>query len=485
MEPSPTGPATAAAGADHPPRVARGAFFALAVLFSMNLLNYIDRYVFFVVGKPIQEDLRVSDFWFGVLSVSFMIVYTLVSPLMGWLGDRYSRRVLVAAGVGLWSLATVGTAYSQGFGQMFFWRALLGIGEASYGVIAPTLLADLFAPRHRGRVMGLYFLALPLGGALGYGLGGWIGGTGWGAAVAAAVVGRHQAWRAAFLVVGLPGLVAAAAGLMIRDPGRGASEGHRLVGTTSRPALADYLGLFRNRTFLLNTAGMAAVTFATGAYAAWGATFYQRVLGMTSRQAGPWLGGLTAAAGLIGIALGAGLADVLLKLTRRAYLVLAATAVTVAIPFGLLGIVDPDWRSSLGLLFVAMVAMATVLGPCNTVTADVVPANQRAAGYALSIFLIHLFGDISSPMLIGWLSETFGTAAVADSAVGRLLAALGARPVESPTGPTNLTVGMLSVVPVLALGSIFFLLGSRHLPDDKERALRLGGGAGGGHVALH
>jgi MFS family permease len=140
----------------------------------MNLLNYVDRFSFFAVGTHIQTDLRINDRGFGILGASFMIVYTAISPLVGWLGDRYHRRALIALGVGLWSVATVGTAFAGNFAQMLWWRALLGVGEASYGVIAPALLADLFEPKYRGRVMGLYFLALPLGGALGYGLGGWI-----------------------------------------------------------------------------------------------------------------------------------------------------------------------------------------------------------------------------------------------------------------------------------------------------------------------
>src|SRR6516164_3598451 len=139
-----------------------GKYFALGVLFAMNLLNYIDRYSFFAVGTQIKRDLTIDDKWFGVLGGSFMIVYTLVSPLMGWLGDRYNRRMLLAGGVGLWSLATVGTAYSHDYYEMFFWRALLGVGEASYGVIAPALLSDLFAVEKRGRAMGVYYLALPL-----------------------------------------------------------------------------------------------------------------------------------------------------------------------------------------------------------------------------------------------------------------------------------------------------------------------------------
>jgi MFS transporter, Spinster family, sphingosine-1-phosphate transporter len=444
-----------------------GKYFALAILFSMNLLNYVDRYSFFAVGTHIQRDLVINHRGYGVLSASFMIVYTIVSPLIGWLGDRYNRRILLAFGVGLWSLATVGTAFSQNFDQMFFWRALLGVGEASYGVIAPALLADMFEPKDRGWVMGRYYLALPLGGALGYGIGGWVGDI-WG-------------WRVAFWVVGLPGLVAAVSGLMISDPGRGASDGKLHAGKPDRPKLTDYWALFRTPTFVYNTLGMAAVTFATGGYAAWGSTFYQTVRGMSSKHAGIWIGGLTALAGLLGIWLGTRLADVLVKSSRRAYLLMASTAVLIAIPFGLFGILDPDRVSSLGLLFVAMIMLASVLGPCNAVTANVVPANRRASGYALSIFLIHLLGDISSPILIGYIADRFSKPALAHSWLGELLTLLGAVPV----GKTNLTVGMLSVAPVLVLGCLFFLFGSRHLAEDQDRAHLLGRGAPEGSVLIH
>jgi MFS family permease len=435
-----------------------GRYFALAVLFSMNLLNYVDRYSFFAVGRHIQDDLNIQDdFRFGVLGAAFMIVYTIVSPLIGWLGDRYSRRHMISFGVGLWSVATVGTAFSRGFNEMFFWRALLGVGEATYGVIAPALLADLFPPKSRGRVIGTYFLALPLGGALGYAIGGWVGDL-WG-------------WRISFWVVGLPGITAAAAGLFLHDPGRGASEGIK-AGAKERPRFREYAALFSNRSFLLNTAGMAAVTFASGAYAAWGSTFYQTVRGMTASKAGAWIGGLTAGAGLIGILLGTSVSEILLRFTRKAYLLMACIAVMIAIPFGTFGILDPHWASSLGILFVAMIMLASVLGPCNTVTANVVPANQRAAGYALSIFLIHLFGDISSPILIGLISDLCGKPAISGSILGQILAGMGAVPV----GTKNLTAGMLSVVPVLVLGCLFFLFGSRHLAADQDRARKAGEG---------
>jgi predicted MFS family arabinose efflux permease len=435
-------------------------YFALAVLFSMNLLNYVDRYVFYSTGPKFAKELLFSDKSFGYLSVSFMVVYTIVSPMIGWLGDRYSRRRLLCFGVALWSVATVGTAFAQSYGQMFFCRAMLGIGEASYGIIAPALLADLFPIRQRGRAMGLYFLALPLGGAIGYGIGGWFA--------------KHSDWRYAFWVVGVPGLVAALAGLVIHDPGRGASEG-KTTGKADRPSLADYGSIFRTPSFVFNTAGQAAVTFALGALAVWAATFYQRVRGMDAFQAGVWIGGLTAGAGLVGIVLGTWAADALLIRTRRAYLLWPAFAVAVAVPCGTGAILATGRTTSMILLFVTSVMMASVLGPSNTVTANVVPANRRAAGYALCIFLVHLFGDISSPLMIGYISEFFGTPGVAGSRLGLLLESIGAGTTPSPTGPTNLTVGMLAVVPMLALGSVLFLRGSRNLPADQDRARREGG----------
>ncbi len=468
MLPSDPGPATAP-GPGLPRRFSiRSPYFALAVLFGMNLLNYVDRYVFFSTGPVISRELHFDDTQFGFLSVSFMVVYTIVSPLMGVLGDRYSRRRLLSFGVALWSLATVGTAFAGGFHQMFFWRALLGVGEASYGIIAPALLADLFPPRQRGRVMGLYYLALPVGGAIGYGIGGWFA--------------HNTDWRHAFWVVGIPGLALAVAGLAMHDPGRGASEaGPHPRG--ARPGLADYLSIFRTPSFVYNTAGQAAVTFALGAYAVWAATFYQRVRGMDGQEAGLTLGGLTALAGLIGIALGTWGADALLRVTRRAYLLWPAVAVAVAAPAIALAILDPHRNTSLMLLFVASVMMASVLGPSNTVTANVVPADRRAAGYALCIFLVHLFGDISSPLLIGYVSDLFGKPAVAASRVGEFLGSIGATATPSPAGPTNLTVGMLSVVPMLALGSLFYWRGSRHLAADQDRARSSGGEGASGPLA--
>ena len=373
-------------------------------------------------GPKICHDLGFDDDQFGALTISFMVVYTIISPLVGFVGDRYNRKRILAFGVALWSLATIGTSFARGFGDMFLWRALLGIGEASYGIIAPALLADLFAPRHRGRVMGVYYLALPVGRGDRLPVGGHFAHAG--------------DWRAAFWVVGIPGLAAAVAGLILRDPGRGASEGQRATADTSasRPGRREYLAILRTPSFLLNTAGQAAVTFAIGAYGVWGATFYHRVRGMDLASAGKQIGVLTAVAGLVGIGLGTVAADLLRRLTR-------ARVPDLAVPRrgGRRAVRDDGDPGADGVAVVDLPVRRVAddgLGarPSNTVTANVVPAAHRAAGFALSIFLVHLFGDISSPWLIGKVSSLLGAPGVTHSPIGRSSSRSAPRRRPTPRG---------------------------------------------------
>lgn len=491
----------------------RGATLALLVLFSMNLLNYVDRYVLAAVGKSIMEDLGIAPGPFGWLGSAFIIVYTIVSPIVGWMGDRYSRTRLLAFGVGLWSIATVGTAFASSFNQMFVARALLGVGEASYGVVAPTLLADLFEPRKRGRMMGIFYLALPVGTAIGYAVGGlmqkfatehaaaiqtWATGVGLGALAPYLIK-----WRAAFWVVGLPGLVLAFCGLLIREPARGASEGlSQAASEADRPGLPEYLGLLKIPSYLLNTAGMAAVTFTIGAYGHWMPAYFQYVH-RTPPEDNLQIGVALAVAGLLGILLGMWLPDRIGQTTRRAYQLWPAIAVLAAVPFGAAGLLAPAKWVALSLLFVASVLLTSCLGPCNTVTANVVPSNRRAVGYALSIFLLHLFGDIPSPPLIGSLATELARPEVRASAVGRFFESVGARVIDpaeiaghaeweqrTPSahedlGPNNITAGMLVIIPILLIGSLCFFLGARFLPRDMDNARRTGGGTDDGAVHFH
>ncbi len=444
-----------------------GKYFALAVLFLMNLLNYVDRYSFFAAGTHIQKALDISDFRYGILGAAFMIVYTIVSPAMGWMGDRFNRKVLIAGGVGLWSLATVGTAFSENYAHMFFWRALLGIGEASYGVIAPALLSDLFPVRSRGRAMGVYYLALPVGTALGFKLGG--------------MIADDFGWRAVFFVVGLPGLVAAALGLIMVDPGRGASEEGSAAAKAGRPTLQEYLDLFRTRTFVYNTAGMAAVTFATGAYAAWGSTFYSARARPDSDQSRrrdrPFArvcGHPRNHYGHVSPRPHSAVYQESLSPPRRDRRLwchsLGSVRYSRAQLSGLAALpvrgIDP--------LIDGLGAVQYGHGQCGATK----PPRRR-------VRFIHLFDpsvrrhQFTNPagMDLGHVRD----APVAESPIGQLCAAIGAVPVDN----TNLTAAMLSVAPVLFLGFVFFAIGARYLPSDQEKARGAAGESPGQTSAFH
>src|SRR5262249_10291848 len=141
------------------------------VLFVMSLLDYIDRWVLASVLPQIQADLHLKNTQAGWLATLFLISYSVISPVMGYAGDRMRRTWLLGLGVGIWSPATVGTGLAQTYGHLLWARAFLGIGEATYGVIAPAVLMDLYARETRSRVLSAFYLSMPIGGALGMLLG--------------------------------------------------------------------------------------------------------------------------------------------------------------------------------------------------------------------------------------------------------------------------------------------------------------------------
>jgi hypothetical protein len=180
------------------------------MLTGLNVLNYLDRYVGAAVLPLMLSAFALSDAQGGLLQSAFIIVYSLMSPIAGWLGDRRARMPLAAAGVLIWSVATLGTAAAPTFAVLLFARALIGVGEASYGVITPALVSDYYPAEKRARVLAIFYAAIPVGTALGYIVGG--------------SVGSHWGWRAAFLVAGIPGAVLGLALLLLEEPPRGASD---------------------------------------------------------------------------------------------------------------------------------------------------------------------------------------------------------------------------------------------------------------------
>src|SRR5215467_11604489 len=195
-----------------PPARASYAYYALAVLTVLNLLNYIDRYIFGALIPYIKPDTGYSDQQMGWVGSAFTIVYTVCSPLFGYLGDRYRRGRLIALGIMIWSLATAAGGAAASFAQLLLARSVVGIGEADYATIAPGLLSDFFVKARRGLVMSIFFATMPIGAALGYLTGGHFGAP------------ERLGWRHTLYLVGLPGLLTAFAAYAIREPKRGAMD---------------------------------------------------------------------------------------------------------------------------------------------------------------------------------------------------------------------------------------------------------------------
>jgi MFS family permease len=381
--PQRAGPTRPVAGA------ARG---ALAVLTVINLLNYLDRFVVSALVESLKRsELAPSDTQLGLLATGFVLVYMLASPVFGALGDRRSRPPLIAAGVLVWSAATALAGFARSFTTLFLARAAVGVGEAAYGTISPGLIADLFPRSARGRVMSVFFAAIPVGSALGYVVGG--------------LVDRALGWRAAFFVAGVPGVLLAALCLRLPDPPRGAQDEGEPAGTRPRSVLAAYADLLRNRSYVLTVLGYAAYTFAVGGMAFWMPAFLERVRGVPRAEATVQFGAIVVVTGFVGTFVGGWLGDALLRRTAQAYLWLSGIAMLVAAPLAWVVFVDPRPAVFLPAVVLAELLLFATTGPINSAIVNAVGAGERATAVALSILAIHLFGDVPSPPLIGWISD--------------------------------------------------------------------------------
>ncbi|HEY7723814.1 MAG TPA: MFS transporter [Anaeromyxobacteraceae bacterium] len=411
-------PSTASAAA-----AGRRAGAALALLTLVNLLNYLDRFVVSALVESLRRsELSLSDAQLGSLMTSFILVYMLASPAFGALADRGASRVrILAVGVALWCAATVLSGFARSYGELFLARAAVGVGEAAYGTVAPALLADLYPEERRGRVYSIFFSAIPVGSALGYVLGG--------------LVERALGWRAAFWIAGGPGLLLAAATLLLSDPPRGSREG-----AAAAPLRGLGWGrLLRNRAYVLAVAGYAAYTAAMGALAFWMPAFLERVRGLPRAQATVVFGTVVVATGFAGTFSGGFVADRLRRRTERANLVVCGLSALAAAPLAVAVFVAPP-GPALAALVAALLLLFASTGPVNSAIVAAVAPGERATAMGLSILAIHVLGDVPSPWLVGLASDAWGLGtAVLGTPVAVLIAGaiwtFGARSGARPPGP--------------------------------------------------
>jgi MFS family permease len=399
---------------------------ALSVLTLINLLNYLDRYVVSGIVPDLKAPpLGLSDSQIGLLTTAFMLVYMVAAPVFGALGDRGSRTRPIAIGVFLWSLATIVSGFAGTYAHLLGARAIVGIGEAAYVSIAPALLADAFSRAQRGRVLSVFNMAIPVGAALGYIVGG--------------LMSHHFSWRAAFFVAGAPGLLLAVFVLRLKDPPRGsqdeseegedthaagrkgngvtrpaaASHGDSVTasnagtsgGGAARSAVTVYVDLLKRAPYLLVVLGYAAYTFALGGLAVWMPNFLERVHNIPAVQATTSFGAIVVVTGFLGTFAGGWLGDYWQKSSRQAYLWMSGWVTLAAAPLTFVALTAASPSVYYPAIIVAELLLFMSTGPINSAIANLVSPTERASAFALSMFVIHLLGDVPSPTLIGWLSD--------------------------------------------------------------------------------
>lgn len=362
----------------------------LALLTGLNFLNYVDRYLVAAVSPKFQEELALSQFQTGLVISAFMVGYFVTSPIFGALGDRPggARRHLMALGVALWSVATVLSGMANGLTSMVLARVAVGVGEASYATIAPTIIDDLAPVGRKNRWLAIFYLATPVGSALGYLLGGFL---------------EHAyGWRSAFYVAGGPGIALAALVLLVRDP-----ERHAPVERAEKGALRALLG---SPMYVACVAGYCAYTFAVGGFAAWAPKFLYQVHRLPLVKADFFFGVVAVLAGIIGTVLGGTVADRGLKGASdeqriRAYLRYSAIVTAIGVPLAAATVIAGSPLLFFVAIFLCETALFASTSPINAVILGSVPAAVRATAMAASIFAIHALGDFISPPLIGWVAD--------------------------------------------------------------------------------
>jgi MFS family permease len=398
--------------------------YVLILLMAVNLLNYIDRQVLYAVFPLIKTDFHLSDTALGFLGSAFMLCYMCSAPLLGWVGDRGGRIRLASCGVAVWSIATALSGIAPGYRSLLAARTVVGIGEASFGTVSPGLLSDYFPRERRGRILSYFYLAIPVGSALGYLMGG--------------ILGQNFGWHAAFLLVGTPGLILALAVWFIKEPARIYSEEDV---PRRNPSRKSYITFFSNRSFVVNTLAMAAMTFAMGGLAQWMPTFLFRIHELDVARGNTIFGAITVFAGITGTLAGGRLGDYFQKKSNKGYLLVSASGFLIGAPIAFYAIASPSIEGCLGAMFFAEFFLFFNTGPLNTVIVNVSPRGCRAMAFALNIFFIHALGDAVSPTILGWFSDMWG-----------LRAALLTTPIA------------------IAFAALFCILCTRYVKEDMEMA---------------
>ena len=372
--------------------------YVLALMFGINLFNYLDRYVAASVAPMVKRELNLTDSEIGLFGTAFLLVYAIAAVPFGYWGDRGVRKNVIAVGVAIWSVATLLTGFARNYFQLFLSRAVVGIGEASYYQAGTSLMSDYFPKEQRSRVMSIWGAGSTVGIALGFAGGGYLA--------------DKFGWRAVFFIAGGPGLLFALLAYRMREPLRGAVERGPSLAKTADAGLKQFLELLRIPTLRATIIAQTLLFFVLASNAFWLPTVLQRRFELSATKAGLLAGVVIVVGGLIGTLAGGWLADKRALTTPRAHLevgiagfVAGAVLVTIAIlsplNIGPVPVFVP-------MFLLAVIALYLYAGPFTALSQNVVSPGLRASAVTLLLFIAHVFGDSHSPFDVGLLSDWLG-----------------------------------------------------------------------------
>uniref|UniRef100_A0A2A4JZG3 Major facilitator superfamily (MFS) profile domain-containing protein n=1 Tax=Heliothis virescens TaxID=7102 RepID=A0A2A4JZG3_HELVI len=430
-------------------------YMTVGILCFVNLINYMDRFTLAGVLKDVEDEFKIGDAKAGFLQTVFVVAYMVFAPIFGYLGDRYSRRIIMAFGVGLWSLTTLMGSFAQNFILFTAFRGLVGIGEASYSTIAPTIISDLFVGNVRSKMLAFFYFAIPVGSGLGYIVG------------SLAAAAAHD-WRWGLRITPILGIMAVILILaVLQDPARGQAEDSQMKPTTYSQ---DIKALIKNPSFMLSTLAFTCVAFVTGALAWWGPQFIFLGLSMqpnvdiTLSSVSYKFGLVGMAAGALGVPLGSWLAQRLRGRFPDCDPLICGFALLGSAPIVFLALVTVGYHvgTSFFLIFVGMTTLNLTWSIVADIILYVVIPPRRSTAEAFQILISHMFGDAGSPYLVGLISES-------------LKISLSPKHTDVPSQLVqfkSLQYALFVTCFVEVIGGIFFLLTAIYIVRDKLRVER-------------
>jgi len=461
----------------------KGKAITVLILVYVNLINYMDRSTVAGMLEHIKQDKDFNithDKYLGLLQTAFVVCYMIFAPVFGYFGDRYNRKLLLTVGISFWSLSTLLGSFMTSFWMFLAFRALVGIGEASYSVVAPAIISDLFSKDSRSSVLALFYFAIPVGTGLGY-------------IVGSEVATATDDWRWGLRVTPIMGAVAVLLIIfLLVDPERGAADGSRLKPTSP---ISDLKALLRNKSFVFSTIAFTCVCYAAGALMWWGPNFAfygaKSACGnkancgqITLENISFRFGIVMTLSGLLGVPAGSYFSQMIRHKTPNADPIVCAVTLLSSVPVLFFGFVSANYSISLcyGLTFLAGLLLNANWAIVSDMTLYIVIPPRRGVATATQILVSHMFGDAFSPYLIGALSDFFKPLIAAGPTLDPNMAlkqptimdriSYELTPQEYDREFRALEYSLFSCCFFQALGAFFFFVVSWYVISDKSKAER-------------